>query len=143
MPTIWRGFSSMQGNAPSWLVRYDDVAKWMDIPEVAKELQERQTESGFVMNWNGPEALSRNDVVGFHCVLIRRDVLEAIGEPFCVGNELGVREDFDWSERVIKAGFDLFVDKSVIIGHTIAHSIRPLDYYIYALAREADNKPAP
>lgn len=146
MPTIWRGYSSTVNGSPSWLVRYDDVAKLMAIPEVGAELQAHQMDAGLVMKWDGPEALSRNDVIGFHCVLIRREVLEALratGEPFCVGNALGVREDFDFSEKVIKAGFDLFVDKSVIVGHTIAHGIRPLDYYIYAMAREQDMKAQP
>lgn len=139
MPTVWRGFSSVQNGSPSWLVRYDDIAKWFEIPEVKAELQDHQAEAGRVMDWNGKEALSRADVIGFHCVLIRRDVLEALratGEPFCVGNALGVREDFDWSERVIKAGFDLFVDKSVLVGHTVAHSIKPVDYFVYRSAQE-------
>jgi len=136
-PTIYRGFMQVyQGKFPSWCVRHDDVRKWILLPDVQNELLQHQLEAGYVTTWDGPEALSRADAIGFHCVLIQRDVLERIGEPYCESNDIGVREDFDFSERAIRAGFDLYVDKTVIVGHVIAHPIRPLDYYVYAFAKE-------
>ncbi len=140
-PVLFRGFQGVyQGKHPSWQVARKDVGAWFDIPAVQKEILEHQGSAGYITEYNGPEALSRVDAIGFHCVLIRRDVLEAIGEPYCEGNEVGVREDFDFSERAIRAGFDLYVDKSVIAGHTIVHSIRPLDWYVYESAREQQER---
>lgn len=143
MPTLYRGFQGVhEGKHPSWLIREDDLRKFLLTPQVQAELTERQAESGLVLRYDGDNALSRCDAVGFHCLLIRRDVLETIGEPFLEGNAAGVREDFDFSERVIRAGFDLFVDKTVIAGHVIGHAIRPVDYYAYALVRQTQAEDA-
>lgn len=132
MPTLYRGFeSAIDAKTPSWKVRYEEVANWLARPEVQKEVLDHQHDSGLVLDYNPTDALSRADGIGFHCVLIRRDVLETIGEPFLEPNDVGTREDFDFSERAIRAGFDLFVDKTVFVGHTIPHSIRPLDFYVY------------
>lgn len=131
-PTIFRGFSgaSKEGTASYW-VRHDDVQQWFDDPRVEPELNQNQGLSAFVLSCQDPDLIARSDAVGFHAVLIHRDVLEKIGEPYCQGNDLGVHEDFDFSERAIKAGFDLYTDRSVVVGHVLTMPIRPLDYWVY------------
>lgn len=143
-PTIYRGYSqTFDGKHPGWWVRHDDVVKWMNDPAVQKELVTKQELAAFTLDIDTPTMVSRTDAIGFHCVLIRRDVLEAIGEPFCEGDANGVREDFDFSERAIKAGFDLFVDKRVVVGHIAVHPMRVLDYFVFAkVAQEQMNEAA-
>ncbi len=140
-PTIWRGFSGIvNGQYPSWRTRTDDVIQWMQRPDIERELLEHQSASAFVLEYNGADALSRTDNIGLHCALVRRDVIEAVGEPFCQPSAEGVREDFDFSERVIRAGFDLYVDKSVFVGHIKPHAIGPMDFGVWMRALETDSR---
>lgn len=138
MPTLWRGESGVQNGYISWRTRTDDVIKFMQRPEIEAELQEHQVESAFVLNYDKTDALSRSDKVGFHCLLIQRDVLTAIGEPYCEADANGVHEDFDWSKRAILAGFDLYVDKGVFAGHVKVHSVGPLDFGVWMQALQLD-----
>lgn len=140
-PTVYRGFLGVsQGKYPSWGVRHDDVQAWFQDPRVKPFIIEHQQQAAFVLPYDGLDMLSRVDAVGLHCLLLRRDVLERIGEPYLEGSDMGIREDFDFSERCAKAGYDLYVDKSVVCGHIAVHPIRPLDYYVYAMAMEIDAK---
>lgn len=132
LPTIWRGFSGAENGHPSFWVRQDDVAKWFEDPRVETELRKSQELSAFTLTCEDRDLLSRTDAIGFHCVLIQRDVLAAVGEPFVQADDSGVREDFDFSQRCARVGADLYVDKSVIVGHIRAHAIRPIDYYAWA-----------
>lgn len=137
-PTIWRGVGGVAGNFITWRTRVDDVVKWLERAEVGAEVRKNQHTSALVLDYNPPDALSRTDNIGFHCVLIRRDVIEAIGEPFCEDTVHGVHEDFDFSARAICAGYDLFVDKTVFSGHINARAIGPLDFWAWMLALRLD-----
>ncbi len=140
LPTIWRGFSGAENNYPSFWVRQDDVAKWFEDPRVSVELSKNQELSAFTLTCEDKDLLSRTDAIGLHCVLIKREILEAVGEPFLQADDSGVREDFDFSQRIARTGTDLWVDKSVIVGHIRAHAVRPLDYYIHQSWLERDKK---
>lgn len=140
MPTIWRGFSGVEKNYPSFWVRQDDVAKWFEDPRISPELTLHKEESAFTLSCQDDDLLKRTDAIGLHCVLIQREVLQAIGEPFLQPDDVGVREDFDFSQRVARAGADMYVDMSVIVGHIRAHSIRPLDYYVWQSFKENESK---
>ena len=138
-PTIWRGATGTtpQGHI-TWRTRVDDVVKWIERTEVGSEIRRHQQESALVLEYNPPDALSRTDNVGFHTVLIRRDVIETIGEPFLQETEHGVHEDFDFSARAITAGFDLFVDKTVFAGHIFPRALGPMDFWAWMLAFNMD-----
>lgn len=141
LPTIWRGLSNVDGGYPSWWVRQDEIAKWFEDPRIAAEINQHKGESAFVLSCTDRDFLKRTDVIGLHCTLFRRDVIEAIGEPFLQGDENGVREDFDLSQRVAHLGHDIFVDTSAVVGHTLAHPIRPFDYFCYEFYKENGDKP--
>ena len=137
-PTIWRGASGIAGKYVTWRTRIDDVTKWLERPEVGGEIRSKIGTSEFVLDYNPKDALSRTDNIGFHCVLIRRDVIEAVGEPFCQENESGVHEDFDFSSRAICAGFDLFIDKTVFAGHISTRASGPMDFWAWMNALQLD-----
>jgi hypothetical protein len=59
------------------------------------------------------------DGAGAHFLCIRRDVLEAIGEPWFLSTRTNAGEDFDFCRRVKAAGFSLYVDYSVFTGHVL------------------------
>jgi hypothetical protein len=141
-PTIWRGASGITGSFVTWRTRVDDVVKWLERTEVGAEIRKNQDKSALVLDYNPPDALSRTDNIGFHCLLIRRDALETIGEPFCQETPQGVHEDFDFSSRAICAGFDLFVDKTVFAGHINPRSIGPMDFWAWMLAFRMDSEEA-
>lgn len=144
-PTIWRGASGTtpDGKYITWRTRVDDVVKWLESEGVGAEIRARFNANPFdgsIVLTDREGALSRTDNVGFHCTLIRRDVVEAIGEPFCEGNAQGVHEDFDFSMRAIQAGFDLYVDKSVISGHIGVKAIGAMDFWAWMMAMQLDAK---
>lgn len=140
MPTIWRGYSGVDKNYPSFWVRQDDVAKWFEDPRTSPELNQLKDSSSFVLSCTDDDLIKRTDAIGLHCVLIQREVLLGIGEPYLMPDEVGVREDFDFSQRAGRLGVDLYVDTSVVVGHIRAHSIRPLDYYVWETFKESQKK---
>lgn len=57
------------------------------------------------------------DGCGGHFVLVRRDVIEGIKEPWFRFTTESAGEDFYFCERVRDAGFKIYADLSVYIGH--------------------------
>ena len=53
---------------------------------------------------------------GFHCLLVRRDVLEAMEPPWCKGYNPG-GEDQYFCEKAAALGIPTYVDMSVLVGH--------------------------
>jgi GT2 family glycosyltransferase len=141
MPTIWRGASGIENKFITWRTRVDDVIKFFEMDGVGSQIRQafsdNNTQSALVLA-DSPHALSRTDNVGFHCTLIRRDVVETIGEPFCEGTEHGVHEDFDFSSRAIQAGFDLYVDKTVISGHISTRATGAMDFWAWMMLLQLD-----
>ena len=65
----------------------------------------------------GPQdSLLEVGFTGCHCLLIRRDVLEDMGEPWFKGYNPG-GEDQWFCERAFAAGIPVYVDMSVLVGH--------------------------
>jgi len=82
------------------------------------------------------DALLEVKRTGMHCFLAHRDVFEAIEPPwFRYHEDRGVGnsgEDFYFCEKVREAGFPLYIDRSVIAGHSAgARSIGALDFVAY------------
>jgi GT2 family glycosyltransferase len=68
----------------------------------------------FVSEW--PEnQLIEVDATGCACLLIRRDVLEAIPDP--IFEDAAVSEDMNFCKKAQKAGFKIYVDTGLKIGH--------------------------
>ncbi len=100
-----------------WLKHHIDLAKpgpaILD-PAPADSLRALHTEEG--------------GFTGGHCILIRREVFEAL-EPPWFSNRKGY-EDRYFCEKAIAAGFPLYVDRSVVAGHVIGdeRQIGALDF---------------
>lgn len=68
------------------------------------------------------DELMEVDGCGSHAILIRRDVLEAIGKDWfrCTGQLSG--EDFDFCRKVQQAGYSIFADLGCHTGHIVGLS---------------------
>lgn len=58
-------------------------------------------------------------------MLIRRRVLEAIGDPWFETGPAGLNEDFTFCAKAREAGFKLYCDVDVQMGHLATHTIWP------------------
>ena len=62
-----------------------------------------------------PDSLVDVDITGCHCLLIKREVLEALEPPWFSGAP--GREDMYFCEKAAEAGFPVRVDFSTLAGH--------------------------
>jgi hypothetical protein len=114
VPTICAGAGS---DPSSYVVRIDETVDWLKHhPDLigtgpamldvapADSLRPLHEQGGFT---------------GGHCLLVRREVLEAIEPPWFLRKPgaRGTQEDRYFCEKVIAAGFPLYVDRSVVAGH--------------------------
>lgn len=81
------------------------------------------------------------DGAGAHFMLIRRDVLEKIKEPWYQCTNPNAGEDFDFCRKVQAAGFKLYVDYSVFTGHIAgpAFEIGLREYILYGTGSKETN----
>lgn len=81
------------------------------------------------------------DGTGFGCVLLSTEVLKAIEKPwfkFIVDGETKVGEDFYFWAKVKDAGYRIFVDCDVKIGHLTTMSITEESYFAFKYAQAWD-----
>lgn len=107
--------------------RGSDGKEYYQFAETAKEIIEHCWDLGI----NGVERnaiclpqtdhdLIEKDGCGLHFTLIRRDVIEAIREPYHVMlGKTGAGEDFYFCKKVRQAGFPIYFDLSVHTGHCL------------------------
>ncbi len=93
----------------------DAVADWLGYyPALIRDYAVMLTEAP-------PDALMRVDVVGTHCLLIHRSVLETVPAPWferTTGeDEPATGSDWDFCEKARDAGYDIYVDRSIVSGH--------------------------
>jgi GT2 family glycosyltransferase len=115
MPHIWRHYDETP-NAYSQRIR--DTRKWFYAhPEFGKEF------GPFVMDPRPGDALVPADFTSTSCMLIHRDVLQAMRQEV---NDVWFRWDDDYNgggedrnfcQNAAKAGFTTFVDRSCVVGH--------------------------
>jgi hypothetical protein len=68
--------------------------------------------------YDGNDGLVECDATGGGCLLIKREVLEAIGKPWCLSNPTsGGGEDFDLCRRAREAGYKVYADFAVQCDH--------------------------
>ena len=63
------------------------------------------------------------DGSGAHFIMVRRDVIEAIPEPWFRCTKQLAGEDFDFSRKVKAAGFPMYADLSVYSGHIVGPGV--------------------
>lgn len=80
----------------------------------------------FAMNYP-KDQLVECDAVGFGAVLIKRKVIEAVREPRFMGLE-GCGEDITFCWKAKKAGFQVWMDTRIKLGHLGAPTIITEDY---------------
>lgn len=87
----------------------------------------RNAESGARNADNGSRhavTLHQVDGCGMHFTAIRRDVFKKLSAPFFIMNGMtGAGEDFYFCEKVREAGFPIYVDLSVAVGHAAGEEV--------------------
>lgn len=105
---------------------------------MAKELQAWFKENS-IPNFTGPAVLSLPDEIGIWevdevgtgCLMIKREVLEAIDEPrFDVlpGHFWGMTTDILFCRRAKEAGFNIYADLRVQCGHLTEYAVTARDF---------------
>jgi len=77
-----------------------------------------------IANWDG-DGIMKVDVIASGLMLIHRSVFDAVGFPWfkwtrdteLAGSGCGLSEDFNFSEKVNAAGFDIIIDTAVQAAH--------------------------
>lgn len=125
-PTIYAG--RREGDPEGYyVIRVAETRAWLTAhPEMA-------VNQATVMEPRPDDALAPVDFTGAHCLLVRRDVLEAVGSPWferlLPEGGHGTGADRDFCEKARRAGFPLYVDRSVLAGHMVGERcIGALDF---------------
>jgi len=127
MPTIFRGVTRVREDGREFLhIRCRETMEWLEAHPEALE------ECPCVLEPSPEDALVRADASGGAFLLVQREVFEALSEPWFVRDDLKKGEDFYFFERARRAGFELWVDRSVICGHEWGEQyIGPEDFVAY------------
>lgn len=125
LPTVYRERDPNRENF--WRVQLEDVRAFAD------QHQELFSSLPVVVEPRPDNALYRVDRTGCHCVLLRRDVLEAIPAPWFVADpDKHNREDFHFYEQVERARFEVYVDLSCMASHLYgARPLAMLDHMVW------------
>lgn len=116
-PTVYR--DENPETPGQFRVRMDEVHSWIN------RHRELMTSKPVVLEPRPPDSLIEVDRTGCHCVLIRRDVFEAIPEPWFVAEVMKRnREDFYFFEQAQKVGYRVYVDLGCMTSHL--YGDRPL-----------------
>lgn len=85
----------------------------------------RQNELGEYVGADLPRGgMTRVHAAGSAGMLIRREVLDAIDDPWFESHG-GLNEDLTFCAKVQEAGFDIFCDVDVHLGHMAPHTVWP------------------
>jgi len=117
LPTVYRG--QRPDHPGAFQVLLDEVHGWVN------RHRELMSSKPVVLEPRPPDSLIEVDRTGCHCVLIRRDVLQAIPSPWFVAELMRRnREDFYFFEQAQQAGFRVYVDLGCMTSHL--YGDRPL-----------------
>lgn len=124
-PTIWDDERELDG-----LYYY--------MPQIVETL-DWMTRHEHKFNSNDPVVLPQTEtdlrevpVTGAAFLLIKRHVLEAIEPPWFEGDVNGFGEDFSFCRKARKAGFKVYVDRSVIVTHLPRYALGPITFFAFA-----------
>lgn len=127
MPTIFRGVTRVREDGREFLrIQCRETMEWLEAhPEALDECP-------CVLDPAPVDALVRADASGGAFLLVHREVFEALEKPWFVRDGAKKGEDFYFFERARRAGFELWVDRSVICGHEWGEAyIGPEDFVAY------------
>lgn len=95
---------------PGWepvVYSHQDEDGWYHIAELP--------ESGLTKVW----------AAGSAGMLVKREVIEAVGDPWFTPSPVGLGEDLEFCRKVREAGFDIHCDPTIMLGHTSLHTVWP------------------
>ena len=87
-----------------------------------------QNEDGHYVAADLPESgLTEIHAAGSAGMLIRREVLEAVGDPWFTPspNSEGLNEDLHFCQKVRDVGFGIYCDPQISLGHIALHTVSP------------------
>lgn len=137
-PTVYRG---RPADRQGFVIQIDEVRAWLQThPELV-------TSEPMVLEPRPEDALTRVDVTGCHCLLIHREVLESMPQPWFLGREDaehgggapdGSGEDFYFCEKAADCGWEVFVDRSCMAAHAYGDErvLAGLDFLVWDYASE-------
>jgi len=100
------------------IYRYGESAR--RVVQRMRSLDLREPEGNAICLEQTPDDLWEIDGCGMHFTMIRRDVIEALTEPYFLDeNGTGAGEDFYFCRKVREAGFPIYVDESIHTGHIV------------------------
>jgi hypothetical protein len=110
-----------------WLrIQVEETLAWLE------EHPEAVVERPAVLDPAPEDAMVQVDATGGAFVMIRRHVFEALAEPWFVRDAAKRGEDFDFFQKARRAGFRLWIDRSVIVKHEWGEqTLGPLDFLAY------------
>ena len=79
------------------------------------------------------------DATGFGCILLRRDALEAMGEPYLM-DEVGLNGDLVFYRNAMWKGIPLYLDMSTIAGHYQTTPLSIRSFCDFTWKREYDKE---
>jgi hypothetical protein len=69
--------------------------------------------------------LTKVHAAGSAGMLIRRRVLDAVGDPWFTPSAIGLAEDVLFCEKANALGFEVVCDPDILLGHTSIHTVWP------------------
>jgi len=110
-PTIFRGVAKIENDHEYLYIQIDETYDW-----IQKHRPHSMT-CPTVFPAIPLDAMTPADSTGGAFVLIKREVFEGVEQPWFVRDGLKRGEDMFFFEKARHAGFKLWVDRSVIVGH--------------------------
>jgi len=117
MPMVFK--DREEPDSEAYRIRVDEVYNYLRV------YADVETNAPQVLEPIPPDSLFECDFTGCHCLLIKREVLAAMGPPWFSG--VPGTEDKYFCLRAQKAGFPIYVDFSTIAGH--ATGMRTIGVY--------------
>lgn len=95
-----------------------------------------QVSTPIVIDPRPDDALMEIQRSGAHCLLTHRSVIASVTPPWFVRTGKNAKEgrgsDFYFSARVKEAGYDIYLDRSVVAGHIVhGHVANLLDFMVW------------
>jgi len=126
VPTIFRGVAGIENGRERLYIQMDETLEWLEKYPAAQQCPT-------VLPGIPLDALVPADATGCAFVLISRYVFENIEPPWFVRDGLKRGEDVGFFAKARDAGFKLWIDRSVVVGHEWGGGayIGPRDFMAY------------
>jgi len=135
VPTVFRDVTRVRDDGREFLrIQCQEMMAWLKVHPEALE------KCPCVLDLEPDDGLVRADASGGAFLLVHREVFEALDPPWFVRDGPKKGEDFHFFERARKeAGFELWVDRSVICGHEWGEQyVGPEDFVAYQSVYQFD-----